>query len=299
MSLVNDALRKARLEAARQEAKRSGAILPTLGHVRMDREPGFPNLLTLILLVLGTASLAVLLYVALSGEPEAVPRLDAADNRFSPPHPSEVITPIDDATAEPRPSASEPAIPEAPPIAAPLEPGPAARQTPAQNPQASKSWRAEPEPPPRSETDLARPAGASSSERQQPGPAPQVSSAASAPPRSLPASVPEPRIREDSVAPAIPAEEAGATDSDLSEQPNAVRGEMEHDLGSFVREAEIPGIGAFRLDGIAWSSDRPFALINGQVIGPGGFVDGATVTEVAPDRVVFERDDRHFEIKLR
>ena len=303
MSLVNDALRKARLEAARQEVDRSGAILPTLGHVRKDRAPAFPTLWTLILIVLGTASLAVLLYVAMSGDPEGVLQQNVAENSISPVQAFEDATHIDEDRAEPRPSASEPTISEAPPIAIPLEPVPTTRRTPTQHPRASESRRVEPEPPPRptprSETDFTHPAGTSSSEQRQPGPAQQVNSNASAAQRSLPASIPEPEIREDSVAPPVSAEDAESSDSDLSGEPDAASEEPLDDLGSFVREADLPGIGTFRLDGIAWSSDRPFALINGQVIGPGGFVDGATVTEVAPDRVAFERDGRHFEIKLR
>ena len=68
---------------------------------------------------------------------------------------------------------------------------------------------------------------------------------------------------------------------------------------SFVREAQIPGIGTFRLDGIAWSSDQPFALVNGQVVGAGGFVNGAAVTEVARDKVVLSHEGFRFELTLR
>ena len=59
MSLVNDALRKARLEAARQEAARSGAILPTLGQVRRENEPRASSPRIVILAFLAAAALAI------------------------------------------------------------------------------------------------------------------------------------------------------------------------------------------------------------------------------------------------
>jgi hypothetical protein len=73
----------------------------------------------------------------------------------------------------------------------------------------------------------------------------------------------------------------------------------EPEVTSYVRQATVPGIGTFSLEGIAWSSDRPFALINGQVVGPGGFVDGVNLTEVGQDRVVLQKDGRRIELTLR
>ena len=61
MSLVNDALRKARLEAARQETSRSGAILPTLGVVRSQERSAAGSKTAAVVALAVVAVLAALL----------------------------------------------------------------------------------------------------------------------------------------------------------------------------------------------------------------------------------------------
>ena len=94
--------------------------------------------------------------------------------------------------------------------------------------------------------------------------------------------------------PDAPAGESGADGApEIADAGSAASSEV------YLREAEIPGIGMFRLDGIAWSTDQPFALLNGEVIGRGGFVDGLAVADITPDRVVLAGGDRRFVIRLR
>jgi hypothetical protein len=67
---------------------------------------------------------------------------------------------------------------------------------------------------------------------------------------------------------------------------------------SHVREAPLPGGGTLRLDGIAWSETTPAAVINGQIVGPGERVHGVRVVRVERDRVVVEIDGAEQTIRL-
>ena len=49
--------------------------------------------------------------------------------------------------------------------------------------------------------------------------------------------------------------------------------------------AELPGNVSLELGGIAWSSNRPFALINGNVLGQGDRVAGFTIVAIEPRQV--------------
>jgi hypothetical protein len=45
------------------------------------------------------------------------------------------------------------------------------------------------------------------------------------------------------------------------------------------------------LEGIVYSEGSPKALINGRVVGPGGYVEGYTVVRIERDRVELKGDD--------
>ncbi|MDH3746450.1 MAG: hypothetical protein OES47_15235, partial [Acidobacteriota bacterium] len=96
---------------------------------------------------------------------------------------------------------------------------------------------------------------------------------------------PEPRR---SITPA-PAQEAETP------QPVAVRRKEEPatqpalEERVFVGEAEVAG-GVVRLEGIAWSSDRPFALVNGRVVGAGDHIESLTITKVERRRILLQDD---------
>jgi hypothetical protein len=312
MSLVNDALRKARLEAARQEVDRSGAILPTLGQVRKGDEQEFFTPGLLVLLTLGALALAVVLFVTMSRDTESRPETDVAESGI--PSAQAVIegTDIDTAAKEAavtetrstaveatirEPAAGEaaPSRTPAPPEAAPI-PAPA---TAGQRRPASQSGRVEPARAFPSKPEVTQTASASSSEPFQTTRTPQSLTDNPAPQRSTLPPASEPAVPVDQVSRPPSADEIKPTDSESPARSSPAGDVATGRLESFLREADIPGVGSFRLDGIAWSSDRPFALINGEVIGPGGVVDGATVIEVAPDRVILERDTSQFEIRLR
>jgi hypothetical protein len=68
---------------------------------------------------------------------------------------------------------------------------------------------------------------------------------------------------------------------------------------SFLREADVPGVGRLQLAGIAWSEDRPFALINGKVVGRGDSVDGLRVVEIQPKEVLLDLHGDQILLRLR
>lgn len=72
--------------------------------------------------------------------------------------------------------------------------------------------------------------------------------------------------------------------------------------GEFVGEATIADQGTISLGGIAWSGDRPFALINGKVVAPGDSISGFTdviVSEIMPDSVAVRVDSRTLVLRLK
>jgi hypothetical protein len=60
---------------------------------------------------------------------------------------------------------------------------------------------------------------------------------------------------------------------------------------------ESPAV--LKLEGIAWNPKRPFAFINGSVVGVGDGLKGFTVTEIGKEKVVLEdAHDRRRELQL-
>ncbi|MDX1502978.1 MAG: hypothetical protein R3325_11505, partial [Thermoanaerobaculia bacterium] len=66
----------------------------------------------------------------------------------------------------------------------------------------------------------------------------------------------------------------------------------------YVSSAEVAG-GSLELGGIAFSVERPFALINGQVVGPGDRLLGHTVVAIRPDSVELEGPAGPLVLRLR
>ncbi|MFA5320673.1 MAG: hypothetical protein WBE75_02705 [Candidatus Omnitrophota bacterium] len=58
------------------------------------------------------------------------------------------------------------------------------------------------------------------------------------------------------------------------------------------------GVIGVSLAGIFWDSDKPRAIINGRIAGPGDEVDGVRVKEIRRDRVILENGGRETELKL-
>jgi len=118
---------------------------------------------------------------------------------------------------------------------------------------------------------------------------PSSSSAAATPPASeppadrSPSSLPSP---SSAVPPAPETPAAGSSDprgAAAATPPAAPEGPA----ATYVRRAPLPGGGAIALGGIAFSTN-PVALLNGKVVGIGEVVDGMTVVAIAPGRVDLE-----------
>jgi hypothetical protein len=68
---------------------------------------------------------------------------------------------------------------------------------------------------------------------------------------------------------------------------------------SYVRQVPVPGGGTLELSGIAFSAERPVALINGKPWVPGETVEGFTVVAVEPGRVQLEGHGQKVFVSLK
>ena len=66
-----------------------------------------------------------------------------------------------------------------------------------------------------------------------------------------------------------------------------------------VRTLELPGAIRVELGGIAWSEERPFALINGRVVGRGDRVESLTVVAIEPRHVELRGPDGRYQLRLK
>ncbi|MFQ5525682.1 MAG: hypothetical protein ACE5GX_05415 [Thermoanaerobaculia bacterium] len=253
MSLVNEALKKARLEAARGDAAKRGVPYPALGSG--SHAPGNPWIVALAAIVLLAAASGFFLYragkrsaleqeVAEARAPATPGDVPEAERPQMGGQPADILfegqpaVPEPEAASEPRPRVVESVSERVParPASPPKTPRPAAR---AADPPAAEPTPA-PSPPPRS-------------------------SAVESPPTAI-----EPTGAADPSP--MPAGEAQSAEVALAEQ-------------EFVRRADVPGVGPVELGGIAWSGDRPFALLNGRVVRPGDSVSGLVVDQIQPNTV--------------
>jgi hypothetical protein len=108
--------------------------------------------------------------------------------------------------------------------------------------------------------------------------------AASVPPPAAPPPQPEIRI-EPSFQPSAP--QPGEAPP-VQEQPAPAAPEPPGESRSFVEAVPVPGGGTLRLNGIAFSTVSPVAVIDGKVVGPGEVVQGFTVVEIQQNRVKLE-----------
>jgi hypothetical protein len=97
--------------------------------------------------------------------------------------------------------------------------------------------------------------------------------------------------------PSVEAPEIAASTPAPATEPSAATGP--ESPRSFLREADVSGVGRLELAGIAWSEDRPFALINGKVVGRGDSVDGLRVVEIQPKEVLLDLDGDRILLRLR
>ena len=230
MSLISDALKKARQEAARQDSLRQGVPYAVGSTNAPDRSRSFAPLLAgLAVGLLLAGGLAGLFYFA-RPEPEAKPEARIAE------------------TVPPALVREEPLAPSAPPIA----------------PQISEAV-----------PETAAPAPV-------PAPIPEVRTPEVVPPREV-EPVPQPQP-ETPPAPPVVAPPAPAPPVQETAPPAPAPQESR----SYVGEVPVPGGGVLRLNGIAFSTESPVAVLDGKVVGPGEVVQGFTVVEIRQNQVKLE-----------
>jgi hypothetical protein len=238
MSLISDALKKARQEAARQDSLRQG-VPYAVGAVDPPerRRALVPLLAGLAVGALAVGGVAGFVYFA-DREPARTEEVQVA----------EVVPPVEveelsESTPSPSPEVTAPPVaPTVPPVLS--EPPAVVTAPPPTAPEA-----AAPVPPP------------------------------AAPP-------PQPEIRiEPSFQPSAP--QSGEAPP-VQEQPAPAAPEPPGESRSFVEAVPVPGGGTLRLNGIAFSTASPVAVIDGKVVGPGEVVQGFTVVEIQQNRVKLE-----------
>jgi hypothetical protein len=250
MSLISDALKKARQEAARQDSLRQG-VPYAMGAVEA---PARSPLITL-LAGLGVGCVLAAAFFALAfftgwgpfhkGAPPAPEARMAAAPTPAVPPPAPIAAPT------PTVIATDPAVP-APQATPPVRPAPVARtpETPAPPAPRPTPTAAAPSPLP-----------------VEPAPDPTPNTA-TVPPATLPeAPAPQP------APPAVPAAAPAAPAGGLEE------GKV------YTGEVPIPGGGQVKLNGIAYSQDHPVAVLDGRVMGPGESVGGFTIVAIESGRV--------------
>jgi len=253
MSLISDALKKARQEAALQDSLRQ--TLPYA--VGSADPPGQRNQYIPLLAGLGAGCLlaAVVFGIVYLGGwgPFARTRKDSVQVAQTP---SPVASPST-APAEPAPA---PAVIE--------ERSEPASPTPVRTPAPSAPVQeAKPKPVPAQTVPLVA---------ETPAARTELSPAATEEPRLAPPPVPTPT--------SAPVPTVAAPIRAPAPTPAASTGGLE-DGKSYVNEVPVPGGGVVKLNGIAYSPDHPIAVIDGRAVAPGEVVQGFTVVEIQAGQV--------------
>ncbi len=264
MSLINEALKRARIDAARRDAAAKGVPPSALP---VYRPPGRRSWLVP---VAGFA--AGLAAVALAAGAFWLARRPLA-SASAQPAPAAVETPVAATAAAETPAVVAAAAPPAavPPAAPPREPSVASPSAPAPLAPAPPSGvrplaSAPPAEPPPAEPPLASAVPPASRVRPASGRRPLDPSGTPPPPaRSRP--------------------EAGAA--------GLVAGK------TYLREAAPAGEPPVKVEFIVWSESRPFAQINGQLLSPGESAGGYTLLSVERERVELENAGIRFWIRVR
>jgi len=254
MSLISDALKKARQEAARQDSLRQGVPYAMGAAETPPRSP----LLTLLAglgvgCVLAAAFFALAFFAGWGPFHKAA--TPAPDSRVAVAAPAPV--PAVPASPAPAPAATiveapaAPAVSAAPPAKLPQAPPPQPSPSPAPRPEPSAPAAPKPVPP----------APAPLPAETAPDPTPNTAPAQAAPAAEAPAPQPAP--------PAQPAAPSGGLEE----------GKV------YTGEVPIPGGGLVKLNGIAYSQDHPVAVLDGRVMGPGESVGGFTIVAIESGRV--------------
>jgi hypothetical protein len=286
LSLINDALKRARLSALQQEAEANGAQYRAVpAHSRRDSR----SMMQLAGWVVAAVAIAAVLLMALRESPTAVGGTPAgggerAGTGTAVPGPERVparrATSGSAAAPAPEPEAEDPTGTEPATVAEsalPVEPG------------------TEPAgPPPAAEATAAAAAGP----RQAPPPRPRVPAASSASSGAGAEPVADGASRG-VVAPSTSLPEPAPPRVDPTPAPGRTGGDRLVDGGVYRRRVTASDGSSVELGGIAYSEDRPIAVINGTVVSPGDMIRGFVVLAIEPERVWLEVDGLRIHLALR
>lgn len=246
MSLISEALKKARQEAARQDSLRQG-VPYAVGAVDPPRRRN-----PLMPLLAGLGAGCLLAGLLFGGA--WIAGVGPFDKPVRETQVAQQPTVPQEATPAPAPVVTE-IVPPAPPVTptpVPEErPQPVVETSPAppvEQPVIRLEPHAAPTPTP-APVEEELPAVLV----PEPSPAPPILQAPPAPPR-----------------PAVPAP--------------VVPGGLEEGK-VYTGEVPVPGGGSLKLNGIAFSQDQPIVVLDGRVMGPGEVIQGFTVVEIQSDRV--------------
>lgn len=276
MSLINEALKKARVEAAQRDARQRGVLVPKAAAYGPRRGTGrialavVAGALALGLSAAGGMWLARRGLPAEAGGAAATPEAASGEvgSRAAPgsasaepggPAPAEATEEEEAIGSVAAPAAAREVADPGPPAAPGTDRPGRPREATAGSPPASE---------PAAGTETAGAPAPASSAAAAEAPARGTPQRPAGPPRARPASAP-------------PAGTPSRTEP------------------GYVREAPLPGGGTLRLDGIAWSETAPTAVIDGQIVGPGERIRGAWVRRIERDRVVLEADGSEIVVRLR
>jgi hypothetical protein len=242
MSLIDEALRRARQEAARQDAARRDEryrqvpVLPPMASRRRSSSVN-PVLVGAIVAACIVAGMVIGMFLGRGRENEATVA-DATPTAPAVESPLPMETPRPSIVLEETPETPEPETPKPTPTPAPVP---------------------TPEPP--------REVPASEAEPINPPPAVDV----------VPVSTPAPEPPPAETPPPAPVPE----------------------IRTYVREVPLPGGGAMRLNGIAFSSTKPVALIDDRVLGKGESYQGFLVTDIQAGMVELQGNGMTVRVSLK
>lgn len=255
MSLITEALKKARQEAARQEALKQGSSYPWMsGPATPPRSQTRSALLIGVLagcLAAGLCTVGAVWWLSGRMAPQSAPAALAA----------EVAQTVEKAPAPV-------------PVTEPAQPAPVIQEE-------APVTREEAAPEPVRETPPPAPVRPS-----EPAPTPPAEPAP-ARPAPVPVETPAPeRAAPTSAAPVVPAPQPAAPAPD-SAAPAAAAAGLE-DGKTYLREIPVPGGGSLKLNGIAYSEENPVALFSDRVVAPGESIGGFKVVGMDARQVALE-----------
>ncbi len=326
MSLIDEALKRARMEAAQKAAEGEGLPYPTIPrHLGPPRRRAWLGPLIVALAVIAGLLVGAMIATRGGSGTERTAALEPGAPIAATPAASEPAglapaaadrpaeTPRVDPPASVPPAAAAPPRAQEPagegagaavPRAEPVTSGPARREELRRDPIAAQ--------PPSPEPREARPPARAAEPATTPPIAPSQVASAPSPAASPPAVVaeqPAAAAIEPTPAPPAPARRAPTTAGTVTDPDSGVLlvlpDRPEHEAAapgsaeSFVQQVTLPGGGAIELGGIAWSETGPFALINGRVVGPGAVIEGFTVERIRPGHVVLSGDGRRIQLSLQ